>query len=76
MLVDMVKERGFRDGGYIRVAHCFAEEAAADFRECVLAVVLQLGYPRQVVHSDGGEHEFFAPVLGVEQFFDDVQRLV
>lgn len=33
MLVDMVKERGFRDGGYIRVAHCFAEEAAADFRK-------------------------------------------
>ena len=37
MLVDMVKERGFRDGGYIRVAHCFAEEAAADFREALLA---------------------------------------
>ena len=36
MLVDMVKERGFRDGGYIRVAHCFAEEAA-DFREALLA---------------------------------------
>ena len=37
MLVDMVKERGFRDGGYIRVAHCFAEEAAADFQEALLA---------------------------------------
>ena len=37
MLVDMVRERGFRDGGYIRVAHCFAEEAAADFREALLA---------------------------------------
>ena len=37
MLVDMVKERGFRDGGYIRVAHCFAEEAATDFRKALLA---------------------------------------
>lgn len=36
-LVEMVKERGFRDGGYMRVAHCFAEEAAEDFRQAILA---------------------------------------
>ena len=31
MLVDMVKERGFRDGGYIRVAHCFADDRIQEF---------------------------------------------
>ena len=36
VLLEMVRERGFRDGGIIRVAHCFAEEAAADFRNAVL----------------------------------------
>ena len=36
VLLEMVKERGFRDGNTIRVAHCFAEEAAADFRNAVL----------------------------------------
>ena len=29
-LVEMIKERGFRDGNLIRVAHCFAEEQAMD----------------------------------------------
>lgn len=36
-LVEMVKERGFEDGNTLRVAHCFAEEAAAAFRDAVLA---------------------------------------
>lgn len=35
-LVEMVRERGFQDGGVIRVAHCFAEEAAQALREAVL----------------------------------------
>lgn len=36
-LVEMVKERGFQDGNVLRVAHCFAEEAAGAFRDAVLA---------------------------------------
>ena len=38
VLLEMIKERGFRDGGIIRVAHCFAEEAAFAFRDAVLEV--------------------------------------
>ena len=36
-LVEMVKERGFADGNILRVAHCYAEEAAQAFRDAVLA---------------------------------------
>lgn len=36
-LVEMVKERGFKDGNIMRVAHCFAEEAAAAFKNAILA---------------------------------------
>ena len=36
-LVEMLKERGFRDGNILRVAHCYAEEAAMAFRDAVLA---------------------------------------
>lgn len=36
-LVEMLKERGFRDGNLLRVAHCFAPEAAEAFRTAVLA---------------------------------------
>ncbi len=36
-LVEMLKERGFKDGNVLRVAHCFAEEAARAFHDAVLA---------------------------------------
>ena len=36
-LVEMVKERGFRDGNILRVAHCYAEEAAEAFKTAILA---------------------------------------
>ena len=36
-LVGMVKERGFKDGNLLRVAHCYAEEAAQAFKDAVLA---------------------------------------
>ena len=36
-LVEMLKERGFKDGNILRVAHCFGKEAADAFREAVLA---------------------------------------
>ena len=36
-LADMIRERGFRDGGVLRVAHCFAQEQALALRDAVLA---------------------------------------
>ena len=35
VLVQMIKERGFQDGNLLRVAHCFAEEAALALRDAV-----------------------------------------
>ena len=35
-LLDMMKERGFRDGNILRVAHCFAEDAAIALQKTVL----------------------------------------
>ena len=36
-LFNMIKERGFRDGNILRIAHCFAEDAAIALRDMVLA---------------------------------------
>ena len=36
-LVEMIRERGFRDGTTLRIAHCFAEEAAAALQAGILA---------------------------------------
>ena len=36
-IVEMLKERGFRDGNLIRVAHCFAPEAAQALKDAILA---------------------------------------
>ena len=36
-LVEMLKERGFRDGNLLRVAHCYAPEAAQAFKDAVFA---------------------------------------
>ena len=36
-LLEMMKERGFRDGNILRIAHCFGEEAACALRDTVLA---------------------------------------
>lgn len=36
-LADMIRERGFRDGGVLRVAHCFAQEQALALRDAILA---------------------------------------
>ncbi len=35
-LLEMMKERGFRDGNILRIAHCFGEEAAFALRDKVL----------------------------------------
>ena len=36
-LLEMMKERGFRDGNILRIAHCYGEEAAFALRDKVLA---------------------------------------
>ena len=36
-LVEMIKERGFKDGNILRVAHCFAEEPAQALKDAILA---------------------------------------
>ena len=36
-LVQMMKERGFRDGNLLRVAHCFGQEQALALRDAVVA---------------------------------------
>ena len=36
-IVEMVKERGFKDGNILRVAHCYAPEAAEDLRKALVA---------------------------------------
>ena len=33
----MMKERGFRDGNILRVAHCYGEEPALALRDAILA---------------------------------------
>ena len=36
-LLEMMKERGFKDGNILRIAHCFGEEPALALRDAVLA---------------------------------------
>jgi len=36
-LFEMMKERGFRDGNILRIAHCFGQEAACALRDMVLS---------------------------------------
>ena len=36
-LFEMIKERGFRDGNILRIAHCFGEEAAIALQDKVLS---------------------------------------
>ena len=36
-IIEMVKERGFEDGNILRVAHCYAPEAAEALREALVA---------------------------------------
>jgi hypothetical protein len=36
-IVEMMKERGFRDGNILRVAHCYGEEPALALRDAILA---------------------------------------
>ena len=38
-LVDMLLERGLQDGGFVRIAHCFAEAQANDLKNAVLEIL-------------------------------------
>ena len=72
-LVEMIKERGFRDGNLIRVAHCFAEEQAMD-----LLNALKLEFPnlRYLLEPTTGLCSFYAEVggliIGFEGSFNEV----
>ena len=72
-LVEMIKERGFRDGNLIRVAHCFAEEQAMD-----LLNALKLDFPnlRYQLEPTTGLCSFYAEVggliIGFEGSFNEV----
>ena len=70
-LVDMMKERGFRDGNILRVAHCFAEDAARALLEKVMEE-----FPRTkwVLEPTGGLCSFYAEegglIIGFEGSFN------
>jgi DegV family protein with EDD domain len=61
-ILDMLKERGFRDGNILRIAHCFAEEAAVAVREKVLAE-----FPRAklILEPTGALCSFYAEAGGL-----------
>lgn len=61
-MVEMIKERGFRDGGLLRVAHCFGEEAAFALRDAVLA---EFPNTRFVLEHTTGLCSFYAETGGL-----------
>lgn len=61
-LVDMIKERGFRDGNILRVAHCFGEEAALALKESVLA---EFPNTRFILESTTALCSFYAEAGGL-----------
>ena len=72
-LVEMIKERGFKDGNLIRVAHCFAEEQALD-----LLNALKLEFPnlRYILEPTTALCSFYAEegglIMGFEGDFNTV----
>ena len=61
-LVEMIKERGFRDGNLIRVAHCFAEEQAMDLLN---ALKPQFPNLRYILEPTTALCSFYAEVGGL-----------
>ncbi len=61
VMVDLLAQRGFVDGGYVRVAHCFAPETAQAFLDGVRAK-----YPnaKLVLEHTGALCSFYAEVGG------------
>ena len=62
VLVDMLGERGFKDGNLIRVAHCLGEKNAQTFKAAVLAK-----YPntRFIIEPTTGLCSFYAEAGGL-----------
>ena len=72
-LVEMIKERGFRDGNLIRVAHCFAEEQAMDLLNALKPEFPNLRY---ILEPTTALCSFYAEVggliIGFEGSFNEV----
>ena len=70
-LVEMIKERGFRDGNLLRVAHCFGEEAALALKDAVLK---EFPNTRFQLETTGGLCSFYAEegglIIGFEGDFN------
>ena len=61
-LVNLIRERGFRDGNILRIAHCFAEDTAQ-----TLIKTVQAEFPNARVHLEptGGLCSFYAEKCGM-----------
>lgn len=70
-LVEMIKERGFRDGNLLRVAHCFGEKAALALKDAVLQ---EFPNTRFQLEPTGGLCSFYAEegglIIGFEGDFN------
>ena len=70
-LVEMLKERGFRDGNILRVAHCYGEEAALALKNAVLK---EFPNTRFTLETTGGLCSFYAEegglIIGFEGDFN------
>ena len=61
-LLEMMKERGFRDGNILRIAHCFGEEAAYALRDAVLK---EFPNTRFMLEPTGALCSFYAEAGGL-----------
>ena len=61
-IVDMMKERGFKDGNLLRVAHCFGEESALALRDAILA---EFPNTRFILEPTGGLCSYYAEAGGL-----------
>ena len=61
-IVEILKERGFKDGNILRVAHCFGEEPALALRDAILEE-----YPntRFILETTGALCSFYAEAGGL-----------
>lgn len=62
VLLQMMKERGFRDGAALRVAHCFGQEAALELKNAVLS---EFPNTRFILEHTTGLCSFYAEVGGL-----------
>ena len=60
-MVQTVKERGFRDGGLMRIAHCFAEDTVQEFMALIRE---QFSHARFIVEPTTALCSYYAEVGG------------